>query len=427
MGVGMERNVSAFRSALVAERERNSRQIAAFRFGGLLVVVGLQMMFVGLWDDWSGAPMGPLLGYTAAAALAWRLRKRFDSWSAWTGYTVAAVDMPMVWWLVTASAKATVDGPAEGLSAAVLMILPLANAGFLVMASLTLDATQTVVAAAVAIGLQGYAIAQRGYDFTFLSMVTAFTVLIAVVCLYWRDQSVRLVRKTSTEQARRERLGRYFSPQVAQLLEAGGEEGWGSRREVTVLFADLRAFTRMAEGLDPREVVVLLNRFHTAMVDVVFAFGGTLDKYLGDGLMAYFGAPVRQEDQALRAVRCALGMQAALADLNRRRGDTAMRMGIGVHTGPAVVGDIGAESRREFTVIGDAVNVASRLEQLTKEHDAPVLVSGSTARAVGDCLPMRHLGSVMLRGRSEAVELYAPVIAEGGGDARPSLAAAGTA
>jgi len=179
-----------------------------------------------------------------------------------------------------------------------------------------------------------------------------------------------------------------------------------------VLFADLRDFTRLAEGLDPRQVVVLLNRFHSAMVEVVFAHGGTLDKYLGDGLMVYFGAPVAQPDQAARAVRCALGMQQTLATLNRQGGALAapsLRMGIGVHTGLAVVGDIGAESRREFTVIGDAVNVAARLEQLTKQFELPVLVSASTVAAADGVMPFRLVDRVNLRGRTEAVEVYAPV------------------
>jgi adenylate cyclase len=396
--------------ALQVERARNGRQISAFRLWALAAVLGLQVLFLVLLSDWTGAPMGPLAGYAAVAAVAWRLRHRFDAWAAYSGFTIAFLDMPMTFWLVRSSAKATVLAGTPELADSVLMMLPLIYAGFIVMASLALDTRQTLVAAAVAIVLQFEALSGIGHDLTFLSIVTAFTALIALIGVYWREQSVRLVRETSVEQLRRERLGRYFSPQVASLVEAGAMESGAGRREVTVLFADLRDFTKRAEILDPRQVVVLLNRFHTAMVAVVFANGGTLDKYLGDGLMAYFGAPVAQNDQAARAVRCAVGMQRALDALNRQGGvpgDGALRMGIGVHTGAAVVGDIGADTRREFTVIGDAVNVAARLEQLTKEYNAPVLVSASTMTAAGG-EGFRLVDKVTLRGRSEAVEVYAP-------------------
>jgi adenylate cyclase len=407
----MARGPQGFAAALAVERERNSRQIAQFRFGAVLVFLGLQAWFLWAWDDWTGAPMGPLLGYAAFAAAAWRIPARYDVLAAWSGYTIAALDMPMVFWLVRASASATLAGSEPGLADSVLMMLPLAYAGFVVMASLALDTWQTVIVAVVAITLQVIALSDSGHDMTFLTMVTAFTTLIAAVCVYWREQSVRLVRETTVEQSRRERLGRYFSPQVAALVEAGSLASAAERREVTVLFADLRDFTRLAERLDSRQVVALLNRFHSAMVAVVFAHGGTLDKYLGDGLMAYFGAPVAQHDQAMRAVRCALDMQEALAALNRGEAET-LRMGVGVHTGTALVGDIGADSRREFTVIGDAVNVASRVEQLTKQYEAPVLVSGQAVAAVGATMAFRLVDRVTLRGRNEPVEVYAPVAAK---------------
>lgn len=402
---------AAFFQALTLERERNGRQITGFRFFALLSILLLQAVFILFLEGWTGAPMLPLAGYAALAALAWRLRRRFDAWAAWSGYTIALVDLPMTFWLVRSSSIASVEAFEGTLPGAVMMMLPLAYAGFITMASLALDTRQTVAVAMVAIVLQWVALSEMGHDFTFLSMITAFTVLVAWICVYWREQTVRVVRQTSTEQLRRERLGRYFSPQVASLVASGAMASQAERREVTVLFADLRDFTKRAEGLDPRDTVVLLNRFHEAMVGMVFAHGGTLDKYLGDGLMAYFGAPVEQADQAARAVRCALGMQRELERLNRQAPlvhAEPLRMGIGINTGQAVVGDIGADARREFTVIGDAVNVAARLEQLTKEHGRPILVSGATVAAAGEALAFRSIGRAALRGRAEEVEIYTP-------------------
>jgi adenylate cyclase len=153
------------------------------------------------------------------------------------------------------------------------------------------------------------------------------------------------------------------------------------------------------------------------MVDVVFEHGATLDKYLGDGMMAYFGAPFVQPDHAARAVRCALAMQAALARLNVERSsrvEPPLRMGIGIHTGMVVVGDIGACRRREYTAIGDAVNVAARIEGLTKSQGVDVLVSDATRRHAGGAFAFSPVRAVALRGRAETVATHVRIASDPG-------------
>jgi class 3 adenylate cyclase len=210
-------------------------------------------------------------------------------------------------------------------------------------------------------------------------------------------------------------FGRYVNDYVlAQLLDGTEDEGsLGSEREVTVLFADIRRFTRLSEGLKAQEVVALLNDVFQIVSDRILERGGTIDKFIGDSVMAYFGAPVPHKDHALRAVSAATDIIRAVAERNSRVADTRqpagahlpVEIGIGVHSGVVVVGNIGSDRRTDFTAIGDAVNVAHRLEKLAQPGE--ILVSEAVQRYVRGAIPLRFEGERHLAGREEPVHVYA--------------------
>jgi class 3 adenylate cyclase len=242
-------------------------------------------------------------------------------------------------------------------------------------------------------------------------------VVAAVAVAYGLRRTIELVESVAREQVRRAHLARYFSPQVAEMLASrDSAAAQGESREVTILFCDLRDFTALVESSSGPEVVALLNDFHSRMAEAIFALGGTLDKYLGDGCMAYFGAPIAQPDHAERAVRCALAMQERLAAMNRERervtpGVAELRMGVGVHSGTVVLGDVGSPRRRDFTAIGDAVNVAARFEQATKALAVPILVSEATRSRISAGardLAFEPAGRLEVRGRIGTIDAWVP-------------------
>lgn len=209
----------------------------------------------------------------------------------------------------------------------------------------------------------------------------------------------------------RDVMHKVVSPEIAhEMLQRGVTLG-GEVREVTILFADIRGFTSLAEGMTPEELLQLLNTYLGRMSRVIENEKGVIDKYIGDEVMAIFGTPLPQADHAVRAVTAALGMLQELARFNSAQRATSacapiLRIGIGVASGPVVAGNVGSPERLNYTVLGDTVNLAARLQGLTKEYGVPLIVSGATYEKVAEKFPCRSLGKAAVRGRQEETWLY---------------------
>jgi len=400
-------------TALEIERLHNARWINTFRLASLLVALAIETYFMLTRPGWIGAPIGLFVSWTVAAALLCLVGSRSPRTARAGSVAIVFVDMPLLYLLIAGivgrlqAADLPIDAARLAAHAALYYV------GLLVLASLVLDRRWLIVGTIVAVACElSLMLGSANWDVSIVVMTGASMLLFGTMLEYASRRTVTSIDRVADERLRRERLQRYFSPQVAAQLEEPSAIGTaGQTHEVTILFCDLRDFTPICEALPAPAVVALLNGFFERMVDVLFAHGGTLDKYLGDGLMAYFGAPVAQADHAQRAVQCAIAMRAALAALNiQRAADDAspLRMGVGIHTGAVVLGDIGAARRRDYTVVGDAVNVAARLQELTKTEGVDVLISESTRSKLDDAGPMSPPRALHLRGRAAPLMACVP-------------------
>jgi adenylate cyclase len=202
----------------------------------------------------------------------------------------------------------------------------------------------------------------------------------------------------------------------------------GEERDLTIFFSDIEGFTTLSEGMSPLDVVSLLNEYLSEMTEIIFKFEGLLDKYEGDAIMAVFGAPVNQKDHAIRACRCALENQKALAKLRKKwikEGKPPINARIGINTGMVVVGNMGSKMRFDYTVIGDNVNLAARLETANKIMKTSILVSEHTAQTAEPAIISRYLGKLKVAGKKEKVKVY-EVLADNHGDNKQALEIAKT-
>jgi adenylate cyclase len=205
----------------------------------------------------------------------------------------------------------------------------------------------------------------------------------------------------------------YLSPAVIEQLIQHPERLrlGGERRELSVFFSDIQGFTTVSEKLTPEELTSLLNEYLSEMTDIIQEEGGTIDKYEGDAIIAFWNAPLDLEDHAERAVRASLRCQARLAELRSSFADRVgaeIRMRVGINTGPAVVGNLGSRSRFDYSMLGDSVNLAARLEGINKQFGTYTMISEMTRTAMGHVYPCRELSRVAVVGRNEPVRVFEP-------------------
>lgn len=211
-------------------------------------------------------------------------------------------------------------------------------------------------------------------------------------------------------------LGKYLPPTVIEQMIASGQDlkaEIGKKEELSILFSDIRGFTTLSEKVNPDQVVAILNQYLGRMTDCVFEHQGTLDKFIGDAVMAFWGAPVADPQHALKSVRCAMAMRSVLAqvleELKKQNMFAPLEIGVGINTGHVIVGNIGSERKLDYTVIGDNVNLASRLEGLTKQYHVDLIIGERTFELVKSEIACRTVDRVRVKGKTQAVAIFEPM------------------
>lgn len=301
---------------------------------------------------------------------------------------------------------------------------PLVPVFYILIVGCTLRYSYRAILAASAFSALGYAaVWYTSFGNPRLMPIPAYSAVIHLLIMvmmgafsaYAVSKMRGLVLKFAENFARREMvegaLSRYVSRQVAKKIldspDGGSAMGVGRRTQAAVLISDIRGFTPLSEGMDPGELVALLNSYFSRMVDVVFRHDGTLDKFVGDALIVVFNDPFEQTDAEKRAVACAAEMQAELAAFNAGQtasGGRTLGVGIGVHCGPVVAGNVGSESRMDYTVIGDTVNFASRLQG--KAPAGAVFVSGAVKDKTAGAFTYESAGVMEFKGYREPAEVF---------------------
>jgi adenylate cyclase len=237
--------------------------------------------------------------------------------------------------------------------------------------------------------------------------------LLMILCLFALDMSYGYFVEARTKRQITNLFGQYVPAELVDEMSKNPEQVSmeGHSREMTILFSDVRGFTTISERLDAKELTLLMNEFLTPLSRVVYKHRGTIDKYMGDCIMAFWGAPLPDAEHAKHAILAGIEMQQALLELRphfKERGWPEIHIGVGINTGKVSVGNMGSEVRVAYTVMGDAVNLASRLEGITKQYGVGVVVGENTRNAVPDFV-YRELDQVRVKGKDEPISIFEPI------------------
>ena len=383
------------------QSSRNEKIIAWLRCAFLLAIIPdlfvinlLPNLYI--WMDFI------CIGYLVAAWSA----TQFWAGTCWWRYVVMTLDVVIVMYMIFADPGGSGTDPVTGEVFTPMMaynFMALMGCFFVVASSLRLSKMAIIYVTAL-VGMSLVIIKLKTGIPLYWGIAPFVVLLITGALSFW---VMCTLSKLLVNVSRQERLARFLSPEIVEqaakdptLLQLGGK-----RQSVTMMFVDIRRFSILAESHTPEEVVKVLNDYFRVATDVIFKHKGTLDKYIGDALMALFGAPLTNPDDADRALRAAVEMMSRLEEFNKGL-DEPLEIGIGLNTASVIAGNVGTEQRMDYTVIGDGVNIAARLEKLSKEYDTKIILSENTYNQLSEKYAAVSHGEVPIEGRRASVKVY---------------------